>query len=371
MRIGIDARILSEKNYAGIGQYLYEIIDKWKTEYPENEYFLFSRREIFLKDDFPENWHIVNAPWIIDNRKLWYIFKLPQLIKDKEIEVFWGPNFSLPKKVRKVKYVVTVHDLAIYKFKGIGEIKNSILIKIFGKRDCRKADKVIAVSQTTAKDVKEIFGVSSQKIRVCYNGGVEKSSYKTDDLIVRDELKNERDYILFVSTIEPRKNVVRLIDGYERYREEYPERQTKLILAGKRGWRSNEVFRRIEESIYSNDIIVTGYVNLNEKRYLFENATCFVYPSLYEGFGIPILEAFSYGLPVITVRSSSLPEVGGEAALYLEENGDAGELAKLIEYVQTMSQSEKDELVKKMRKQSQLFSWEKCAKETMKVIREV
>lgn len=371
MRIGIDARILSDKHYAGIGQYLYEIIDKWKKEYPDNEYYMFSRREIFLREDFPENWHIVNDSWIIDNRKLWYVFKLPSLIKEKKIDVFWGPNFSLPKRVTGTKYVVTVHDLAIFKFKGIGEFKNSLLIKMFGKQDCKKSDKVIAVSEATANDVHEIFDIPDEKIEVCYNGVATEIREEYNLENVRKTIVNEKDYILFVSTIEPRKNINRLIEGYERYRDGYQINNVKLVIAGKKGWNCERVYERASESRYSRDIIFTGYVSEDEKAFLYKNAKCFIYPSLYEGFGIPVLEAFSYGVPVITTRVSSLPEVGGDAAFYLEEDDDSLTMAKLIHCIDKMTKEEKAELVDKMRIQRDRFSWAKCANETMKVISEV
>lgn len=371
MRIGIDARILSDANYAGIGQYLYEIIDNWKIKYPENEYYLFSRRQIFLKEQFPDNWHIVDEPWIVDNRKLWYAFKLPELIKKNKIDVFWGPNFSLPYKVKGVKYVVTVHDLAIYKFKRIGEIKNTILIRLFGKRDCQKADSVIAVSNATAKDVEEIFSIPNRKIKVCYNGVADSSEIEYSIDNVRAIIKEQKDYLLFISTIEPRKNIERLVEGYEKYRDEFEESYVKLIIAGKKGWNCEKIYSRIEDSKYSHDIIMTGFVNEDEKKYLYENASCFVYPSLYEGFGIPVLEAFLYRVPVITTGVSSLPEVGGDAAFYLSENGDAMELAELLGYVRKMGLNDRKKLNDKMLKQVGKFSWKKCADETMKVIMEI
>lgn len=371
MRIGIDARILSDKNYAGIGQYLYEIINRWKIKYPNNEYYLFSRKDIFLKDEFPDNWHVINEPWIIDNRKMWYIFKLPQLIKKEKIDVFWGPNFSLPRKVNGVKYVVTVHDLAIYKYKRIGELKNTILIKLFGKHDCKKAERIIAVSNATAKDVKEIFGVSDKKIDMCYNGVEDEVVLEYDETNIRNIIKKNAEYILFISTIEPRKNIERLIDGYERYRDEFKNELDKLVIAGKRGWNCDGIYSRINKSSYARDIILTGYVNIDEKRYLYKNASCFIYPSLYEGFGIPVLEAFSYGVPVITTNVSSLPEVGGNAAFYLQEGDNALKMAEMIENIKKMSSDEKDILAVKMKEQTRKFSWNKCAYETMKVIEKV
>ena len=373
MRIGIDARPLTQESFAGISNYEYQLVSFWMEHHAEHEYFLLSRRDTcFQGQQLPENWHLVNTPWMIDKQKLWFLFELPKLIGELKLDVFWGPNYSLPQKVYGVRYCLSVHDLAIFKFKHVGQWKNAIKIKLFLRRDIRHAEKIFAISESTKRDLISMFGVPSEKIRVTYlSGGDErkKTKQRDDTTDVRPDIRKPDSLFLFVGTIEPRKNILTIIKGYEQYCQNCKgeEQPIPLVLAGARGWNCDGIYRAVEQSPFKDRILMPGYISDDEKEMLFQKAKAFLYPSLYEGFGIPVLEAFSRGVPVVTANNSSLPEVGGDAALYMDTY-DAEGLAAYLKELSGLDEKRLETLQERMKQQVAKFSWERCAEETLREI---
>lgn len=375
MRIGLDARVFVYEQYTGISWSVNEILSVWKDKYPENEYFLLAAKPLYLKFDLPENWHIVNTPWIIESPKLWSAFKLPQLIEELDLDVYWGTNFVLPRKSKKTKYVVTVYDLAIFKFRGIGSFTNTLRLKLLAKSACKKADCVVTISNATAEDVQEIFGIESSKIKVSYCGGLPSGFSKVDVNGISENdlspyLRFDENFFLFISTIEPRKNIVTIVKAFEKYVRE-TNSNDRLVLAGKKGWKCKEIFQAVDDSPYKERIIMPGFISDKEKAFLLSRASAFVYPSLYEGFGIPILEAMEYDLPVITSRVSSMPEVGGNAACYIDDPLSVDDLTDKMIYVKNMTEAEKNSYNNRMEFQRKKFSWIKNGNEMMEIIKEV
>lgn len=380
MKIGIDARPLTVDKFTGIPNYVYQICKQWMKNHPEHEYYLMARRPIcFSEEDLPANWHIVNDPWIIDKGKFWFLFKLPRLIKKNELDVFWGPNYTLPRKVNGTKYYLSIMDMAIFKFKHVGQWKNSLQIKLFLKKNTKKAERIIVISESTKKDVVEILNVADGKIDVTYIAGDadDSSLIKNKDVAnnfantkgVRQEFQELEKYFLFVGTIEPRKNIATIVKAFEEFSENNMHENAKLVLAGGRGWNCGDIYSLVEASKYTDRIMMPGFVSDVEKEYLYKNATAFVYPSLYEGFGMPILEAFKFNTPVITANNSSLPEVGGNAVLYID-TFDSSELSKCLTHTLNMTEKDFDDLKTRMKAQLNRFSWEKCADETLRIITE-
>ncbi len=396
MRIGIDARPLTMETFAGISNYEYQLVSSWMEHHPEHEYFLLSRRDTcFQGQQLPENWHIMNTPWVIDKQKLWFLFELPKLIRELKLDVYWGPNYSLPQKVSGVRYCLSVHDLAIFKFRHVGQWKNAVKIKLFLRRDIRNAEKVFAISESTKRDLISMFGVSSEKIRVTYlSGGDERkrsenhgqngiqarpegnqTAYTPDKQLehtsdIRPEIRQLDSLFLFVGTIEPRKNILTIIKGYEQYCNETAAASKEplpLVLAGARGWNCEAIYQAVASSPYRAKILMPGYITDDEKEMLYQKAKAFLYPSLYEGFGIPVLEAFSRGVPVVTANNSSLPEVGGDAAFYMDTM-DVGKLASYLKELSELQGQRLRELQERMKQQAARFSWERCAEETLQEI---
>lgn len=378
MRIGIDARPLSVEKFTGISFYEYMILKNWMEKHPEHEYYLFSLKPICWDEkDLPDNWHLINQPGLVKEKHLkspwWFMFTVPRVIKSLKLDAYWGPNFSMPRKVKGVNYFVTIHDLGVYHFEHIGEKRNELQIKMFLPRNLRNAKRVFAISEFTKMDVMATFGTSEDKITTIYNGGpVENRKGKKGEEMVREEIKQLQDFFLFIGTIEPRKNIPTIIKGYETYMARYEKAEnkkhaTELVLAGGKGWNCEEIYAMVEASPYKECIKMVGYIDGAEKDYLLQHAKCFLYPSLYEGFGIPVLESFAYGIPVITARNSSLPEVGGEAVYYIDTY-DANKLAEHMQHVIHLEAEEREQLENKMHSQMSKFSWEKCAEETLQTI---
>lgn len=370
MRIGIDARTLLSEHYTGIARCVYEEISSWIRLYPQHEFYLFSGKKLSLDIKLPYNWHIIDDPWIIDNGKLWFLFKLPALIKKYKIRVFWGPSFALPRRNHETKYFVTVYDLALFKYEEIGELKNTIRVKGLTKKACQAADGVITISKSTANDINEWLGIPKEKIFMSYIGGLSSDfsiRVEGDKSKVNPVLRFDEEYFLFISTIEPRKNILTIVKAFEKYKHQ-TNSPMKLVLAGKRGWRCENIYRAVKDSRFKDDIIMPGFISDDEKAYLLSKASAFLYPSLYEGFGIPILEAFAYDLPVITANVSSMPEVAGDAAFYIDDPLDVDKLAEQMIYLSNMTEENRKNLSEKMRKRLEMFSWDKNAEEMMEIM---
>ena len=371
--IGIDARGLN-KNKTGIATYIDELVKQFNTlDNDKNEYILYSNREI--KIDAELNKKIKIKTYNKPLGTFWVYFTLPKILKEDKVDVFWGTQHLLPMRnqyTKSIKYVVTVHDLAIHKLKNVGEWKNTLIQRLFLKTSCKNADKILAISKSTKRDIVDIFRIDANKIDVIYSGtNLNKQSTtiqeKEQDILEKFNVK-DRNFLFFVSTIEPRKNIITLIKAFETIKEKDEKNTLKLILAGGLGWKYQEIIEAIDNSKYKQDINLAGYILKEEKECLLTNAKCFVYPSLYEGFGLPILEAMANEAIVVTSNVSSIPEVGEDAAFYFDDVKDYKELANVIEKVLNISEQERKEKIRQGIEQTKKFTWDKCAKETLRIL---
>jgi len=369
--IGIDARGLNG-NKAGIPTYVEKIIEQINNSSDKNnKYILYSNKKVEL--DFEPNDNIeikVKENSMIGT--IWLYFMLPKMLREDNVDIFWGTQHVLPERnedTKNIKYVVTIYDLAIQKLKTVGSRGNTLIQKVFVKRSLEDADAIITISEATKKDIMEIFKIGQDKIKVTYCGtNIEKQKELTEEEKKEMEKKfktEDTPFIFFLSTIEPRKNIETLIKAFDYIRE---KEDVKLILAGKLGWKYDEILKSYENSKHKEDIIMPGFISKEEKNYLYKNAKCFVYPSLYEGFGLPILEAMANEVLVVTANNSSLPEVGGDAVSYYNNVLDYEELANKILETMKLSEEERQERIEKGLEQAKKFTWEKCAKETLEVL---
>lgn len=371
MKIGIDARLFKGRKATGIENSVFEIIKSWSKEFPQHEYYLFNGDGAVINLDLPKNWKFVTMetdPSLIRYRKFWTYFQIPKAIKKYQLDVYWGTNFTLPSKVKGTDYYLTIYDLALFKLKNIGELYNVIRLHTLTKTSCKLAKKIIAISKSTAEDVQEIMHVDADRIEVSYCGGVssEYRKYFADIKNVVDKVKLDKEYFLFISTIEPRKNIDTIVKAFCQYKRNTGA-EAQLVIAGQKGWKYEKTLELIKGCEFSEDIILPGYISKEEKDYLLQHAKCFMYPSLYEGFGIPILEAFEYEIPVITTAVSSMPEVGGEAAYYVENPYDIDKMAELMDQVMKLDAEQLEKRRELMRIQKSKFSWDKNAREMMAI----
>ena len=240
---------------------------------------------------------------------------------------------------------------------------------------CRRADTIVAISEFTKSDIVKELGVDPDRVRVIYigdspyNGRDESYSQKERDNILSARNITGRDFLLYVGTIEPRKNIITIVKAFETLKAK-GNFTGKLVLAGKKGWKSEGIFEVIESSPFREDIVVTGFVSATEKECLYREAACLVFPSFEEGFGLPIVEAMSVGCPVVTAAVSSMPEVGGDVALYLDREHltDPTALADRITEVLSLDEQERRVLADKARERALKFNRKESSEQLFDVL---
>lgn len=299
----------------------------------------------------------------------WYL-ELPFLIRKEKNTIIHNPS-QIPTFFKfKNKSVISVHDLTPLKFPKEHRFGKKILYEFLLPRTLKNASRIIAVSKSTKNDILKIFPkINSEKIKVIYfaaneNYKVIKNEKNLDYIRKKYNLPNR--FILFVGTIEPRKNIVRLLKAFS---EVYKKIPIPLVITGKLGWKYKKIYYTYKKLNLEDKVIFTGYIDEKNLPSIYNLAAIFVYPSLYEGFGLPPLEAMACGTPVITSNTSSLPEVVGDAGIMTDPYNVDG-LANVMREVLT-NDGLREDMIKKGLKRSKMFSWEKTAKETLKVYEEI
>jgi len=284
----------------------------------------------------------------------------------------WMPIQQVPFLAdRKTKIIITIHDLAFKYFPQHFPWRDRLKLDFFTDTAIKRADKIIAVSEATKKDILKFYPkTKKEKIKVIYHG-VDKESFSKKFILeksrkVLQKYSIKKDYLLYVGALQPRKNLETLVEAFEVLKKN-GDRKTQLVLVGAPAWKAEKILEKIEKSKFKQDIILTGKVSFEELPIIYQKAQMFIFPSLYEGFGIPILEAWASQIPVIVADNSSLAEIGREGVLQFKTS-DVGGLLKKINILLKRDTIRKD-LIKKGTKRLKGFSWEKCAKETLGFIK--
>jgi len=370
MKIAIQAADLDAERIDGTRVYILNCLKYFGRLDPSSE-FLIYHKALFnpelVPPDFP-NYKIIAKPLSY----LWtQTLFAGHIWKDKP-QVLWMPMHNVPLLRRRgLRTVVTIHDLAFKYFPETFTKKDLFKINLLTKMAIMNADRIITVSQSTKRDILKFYPrVKEKDISVVYHGFDRTVFEKERDLKREEEIKNkykiDSPYICYIGAIQPRKNLERLVEAFDILKSE-SDQKLKLVLVGERAWLSEGLFRKISRSRWKEEIICPGRLDFEEVGHILRGAHNFVFPSLYEGFGIPILEAFASGIPVICSKNSSLPEVAGEAALYFD-GADPRDLADKIKKLLADDNLRQD-MIKKGRLQAEKFSWEKCAKETLDVLK--
>lgn len=372
MTIGIDAKSLSRK-HTGIAVYVKEVISWMQKIENGNEYILFSNAEF----EMPEDW--VNCKKVIYRTylpgSLFICFLLDGWMRKYHIDVFWGAEHCIPLSRCHFKKIVTIHDLAVTLHPGWGTNYNALFQRLFVSNCARASDAVAAISNSTKRDIIKFCGIDEKKIRVIYNGDSpyqyrEKSFSEREENEIRRKFHIEGGFLLYCGTIEPRKNITGIVKAFNHFRANSLA-DVKLVLCGALGWKYKKIIGEIETSPYRDDIVMTGYVTETEKEFFYRNTIALLFPSHYEGFGFPILEAMSCGVPVITARNSSLEEVGGDAALYVDDEDDFEKISHLISLVEGFDDSRRKEAGMKGKIRARQFSRKICAEEMLSLFKSV
>jgi len=389
MIIGIDIRSLSGGAYTGVGEYTRNLLEHMISLDQRIQFKLFfnahnDRPDLNFLDKAdnirPYFFRYPNKYFSATTRFL-HVPKIDKMIGG--CDVLFSPHFIAAPISKDCRKVITFHDLSFERYPEFFDLQRKFWhFSNRPKRQALAADKIIAVSESTAYDLLDIYRADFNKVSVVYSGVDDSFSKEiTQDVLRRVKVKyNLPDkFVLSLSTIEPRKNVYGIVKAFEllkNYREgEYTKVRrssyfcidaVSLVIAGKPGWLYGNVFKAIKESKYKNDIQYIGFVDNADKPALYKLSSLFVYPSIYEGFGFPVLEAMAAGTPVITSACSSLPEVAEDAAL-LVDPFKISDIAWMMKEVLT-SEKLASSLIKKGLLQAEKFSWQKCAEETLQVL---
>jgi glycosyltransferase involved in cell wall biosynthesis len=381
MRIGIDIRCLAEGKRTGVEEYTLALLEELFRQDRENEYVLFFNAWKKVTPDFSSLTSYPNVtlktfrfPNKLLNLSLWY-FGFPKL--DRLVggaEVFFLPNLNFAAVSRNTKLVVTAHDLSFELFPEFFSWKQRLWHFLVGFRTLvRRADKIIAVSQSTKDDLITEYKTPEEKI-VVVPSGMSPRFHKMDRndpelLRVKEKYHLPYKFVLSLGTFEPRKNTLALIRGYEAVQASGIPQGEKydLVLAGTKGWKCDDVFAACKESPYRNKILLPGFIADEDKVALYNLASVFVYPSFYEGFGFPPLEAMASGVPVIVSHSSALSEVVGQAGILVDPY-QPNELLQALQAVMT-NPLLAEKLSQEGLIQAKKFSWEKSVEKTLAVFR--
>lgn len=361
--IAVDLRSLHTSEFSGVESYTVHVLGQLLETDRNTVYKLFYNGYSQKKFEY---FHFINAQYIqtrIPNRilnvslKLFGYPKLENLIGSEN--TLFLPNWNMLAVRPDTKVVLTVHDLSAQLMPEYYGLKSRIWHKLINiPKLINRADKLIAVSEFTKMTLVEKMHVPAHKITVAPLG-VDHENYQPD--LDVDKLRDVRNnynlpgnFILFIGTVEPRKNLSRLIEAFELIDE-----PISLVIAGKLGWKYNALLKQIENSPKRRFIKLIGYVPEADKPFILKLARVFAWPSLFEGFGLPVLEAMAVGTPVVTSNVSSLPEIAGDSALLVNPYN-------VEDIALAMSTLHTDEIVREMYiakglRRSQEFSWEKCA----------
>lgn len=387
MHIGIDLRALLNPVKTGVGEYAEELITTILSTPSSHEFFLFYNsleptphlekyslypHATLVATHWPNK--VFNATaWGIERPR---IDRIIQSKTGKKIDLFFSPNFNLTALTPTISRLLTIHDISFEFFPEFFSRRQLAWHRAINPRaTARSATAIITPSENTRRDVIDYYGIDPKKIHVLQPGlaagfkkdvaGLEPARLAT----VRSLYQLPEKFILFLGTIEPRKNIGTLIRGFEEYLHRTKDTSLHLVIAGAPGWNNAPLLKRLTTSPYQKNIHHLGYVASADKAALYRLATLFVYPSFYEGFGFPLLEAFATGTPVITAKRASLGEVGGKAVYYVHPH-HSRDITEGIERIMSLP-SLRSNLVAQGYERLKHFSYEGMAKNWLNLIERI
>ncbi len=364
MRIGVNGRFLVAKR-TGVQRAAYNLIKTLVKIDRENEYFIFTGKD-----------QVGNQDWSYDNVKVigsnirsgesfrnhvWEQFTLPRLAKKYQVDLLHSPANMAPLFF-KGRSIVHIHDLCFVVNPQWYSFSFHTLYNFVIPRLVKRATRIVTNSNNSRNDILQYCDVSAERVSLIY--------WAVDEMFLKNKRNTsveDEDYILYVGSLEPRKNIRTLVEAYEKLRERRPDITTKLVLIGGESPLFGVV--RLNAKKYKDDVLFKGFVNDNELVDYYKKARLVVYPSLYEGFGLPPLEAMASGTPVVTSNTSSIPEVVGEAALMVNPY-DTDQLAETMESV-LVNRELRQQLAERGFSQVQKYNWYRVARNILAVYYEV
>lgn len=366
MKIAIEASRAFTSNRTGIEEYSYQLIKHLRNYLIDDEVTLYLRgkgQENFIDFNLPPNWKVKE----LKTKKYWTYWRLSLEIFLNRPDRLLVSSHVVPP-IHPENTVAVVHGIEYEIFPEAYSKKERKVMRIGIKNTCKWAKRIICVSNNTKNDLKNYYDISEKKMRVIYEGL--NAPILTEDhydtiLLQRTGLERGK-YLFFVGRLEGRKNIVNILKAFEILKTHF-RLPYKLVLAGKPGFGWNEIQEELENHEYKNDILVTGFITEKEKWSFFKNAAVFIFPTLYEGFGLPVLEAQQIGVPVVTSNHSSLKEIALDSALLVDPNNPAEIAKNSFELISNIEK--RKEIIEKGFENAKRFSWNRCAKLMSKVLR--
>src|SRR5262245_57728917 len=368
MRIAFDGTTL-RPGRTGVGYYSEHLLRHLVCEHPDDEFVVVSNQAIDTTSPLPSRVEIASSAFRVP-RLVWMQMFAPGALERLRPDVVHFTNGMVPM-VSRVPTVVTIHDMSLTLYPRYHPPRRVLLNRPFVDLAARRADAIITVSESAKDDITRIYKLSPERVHVVQEAAAPSFRPVTDPAVlsrVREQYGLRDRFILSVGSIEPRKNLPTLIEAFAR-RHRTKELPHQLVCAGPYGWLSGDLNERIDRLRVSNAIRFTGYVPFDDLSALYTLAEMFVFPSIYEGFGLPIVEAMAAGTPVVTTRSGSLGEVAGDAAYYVDRlNPDA-----LGDAMVQLSRDpvRRHELRTRGLLRARTFSWDRAARETHEVYQHV
>lgn len=377
MKIGIDASRYKTEQPTGVEWYSFHLLNNLILLFGRDhhqEVRLYLQKDLDFAEELPFN----VKKRIIPGLKFWTQLRLSFEMRKNKVDLLFVPSHILPLYTPK-KTVITIHDLAFMypELKSAYDLKNSFLLKWSTKKAVKKAYRIIVPSESTKQDLIKFFNCPEEKIRVIYHGGPElrgednpviKKWKNSEQLEIFSKfgLKENQLYMLYIGRIEFKKNLTRVVEAFKRFSQEFPG--WKLVLAGKPGQGYEDILKSISDLGMAEQVILTGYISEAEKYFLLSRCRFFVFPTLCEGFGLPILEAMAFRKPILTSNKSSMPEIAGKAG-YLVNPLVTAEISVGMKRLASDGMMI-SKLIVEGEKQLEKFSWDKAAQETWEVLNE-
>ncbi|MFO8183515.1 MAG: glycosyltransferase family 1 protein [Candidatus Aegiribacteria sp.] len=360
MRIGLEVSPLAI-NRTGIPNYIRRLLTGFASIPGDNTYFLYTNRPLPEDLRLPDNFRTVLLRRPLPRFQLWFQLALPGRLKKDRVDIFHGLFSRLPLRL-PVPGALTVYDLSGYNMPRLHK-RWTHMTNLMYPAYVRKAEGIVAISRATAREIEKYFPRASSKVTVIPAAAPPEYAEVKD----RDRLRRTREklglperFILYLGTIEPRKNLTRLLEAYMIAAGSIPH---SLVISGSVGWKTGEMFRELKSSGVRDRVKLTGFVDSEDIPALMTLADLFVFPSLYEGFGLPILEAMSCGTPVVTSNVSSMQEVAGDAALLVDPLSSDSIAEGLKELA--LDRKRREELRVKGLRRSAEFRWTDIAERTL------
>ena len=361
MRIAINTRLLLKGRMDGIGWFTAETARRMVTQHPEHQFFF-----LFDRKPDPEFIYGPNVTPVVlcpqaRHPVLWYLYfewATPWALKKHKIDLYLTPDGMMPLHP-KVPTLTVIHDLNFEHATGNLIASHQRYMSHYFPLFARNATRVATVSTYSKEDISRTYNVDSMKIDVVYDGAHNNYRPHTEEekASVRQQFTNGCPYIIFISTILKRKKRANLLKAFDKVKEQ-GNSDLKLVVVGSRVWWQDELAEAYDNMKHQQDVIMPGHVDPEDLAALLSASEMLVYPSYFEGFGIPILEAMYAETAVVASKTTSMPEVGGDAALYIDPN-DPDDIAQAIQ--QLGNRQLRNELIEKGRRQRTLFSWDRTA----------